>query len=126
MPPASASTPGAPAADAVSTQLWTVKLKGDTTEIDLCGAVIKSSHPVLGEMHGECAPAPGISWFSCRLTKNPSARHACCCNRHVLYGIVGWMLSRSPVSSDMAVVVQVEGYLKVTAGLHEVDRKVTC
>jgi hypothetical protein len=48
------------------------------------------------------------------------------CNRHVLYGIVGWLLSRSPVSSDMAVVVQVEGYLKVTAGLHEVDRKVTC
>jgi hypothetical protein len=31
------------AAEAVSRQSWTVKRSGDTTEIDLCGAMISSS-----------------------------------------------------------------------------------
>jgi hypothetical protein len=55
MPPDSISE--GPAADAVSTQLWTVNSSGDTTEIDLGGAVIDSSDTAfLCAVHGESKP----------------------------------------------------------------------
>jgi hypothetical protein len=69
MPPTTGNTSEGPSAGTVSTkQLWTVKLGGDTTEIDLCGAVIKSSHPAL-----QCETVYDAGEFAFDLTSLGSA-----------------------------------------------------
>jgi hypothetical protein len=80
MPPASGSTSGAPAADTVSRQLWTVKRSGDTIEIDLCGAVMSSSDQSFLNAMGanrECAYS-GVALWLRPIDKDPVALHAWC------------------------------------------------
>jgi hypothetical protein len=82
------SMSGAPAADTVSKkQLWIVRCSGDTTEIDLGGAVINSSDQTFldaKDAYRECAYSGAALWRR-PIDKDPVALHAWC---HLL-AIVG-------------------------------------